>query len=51
MSLNKAKQTYNVLLKSGDLLELFPDLCGLWSKDKEEFLEMFELNTDIIGEN
>jgi hypothetical protein len=51
MSLIKAKETYNNLLKSGDLLDMFPMLEGVWQEDKEIFLEMYELNEGIIGKS
>jgi hypothetical protein len=40
-----ARRQYNILLKSGDLLELYPELTGKWSKDKEVFTELFETMT------
>mgnify|MGYP006440956161 CR=1 FL=1 len=49
MSLRQAKKSYDSLLKSGDLLEMFPNLTGSWKEDKEEFIEMYNLNNDILG--
>ena len=49
MNLKGAKRSYDNLLKSGELLEMFPMLEGEWKKDKEEFIEMYNLNQDIFG--
>lgn len=51
MSLTQAKKQYDAMLKSGELLELFPMLTGDWQEDKEVFLDMFYLNDDILSED
>ena len=45
----EAKKEYDLLLKTGELLEAFPFLTGEWQKDKEEFIESYLLNLDIIN--
>jgi hypothetical protein len=37
-----AKSQYNILLKSGLLLELYDTLSGVWSEDKHEFERIYE---------
>jgi hypothetical protein len=37
-----AKSQYNILLKSGLLLELYDNLSGVWSEDKHEFERIYE---------
>ena len=39
-----AKTQYKTLLKSGILLELYPDiLTGIWEEDKHEFEKIYEM--------
>lgn len=44
----KAKKEYHVLLESGELLEMYPELSGSWSKDKTKFTILWEQNTEAI---
>lgn len=44
----KVKNEYNVLLQSGDLLELYPELSGSWPKDKKKFTLIWEQNVEAI---
>lgn len=44
----KASKEYNILLESGELLELYPELSGIWSKDNKKFTHMWEQNQDIL---
>jgi len=44
----KVKEQYDDLLNSGDLLEMFPHLSGIWTKDKLEFIKIYEQNQEII---
>lgn len=44
----KAKKEYDMLLKSGDLFEMFPDFTGSWKEDKEEFLVFWSLNQKVL---
>ena len=43
----KAKQQYNILKKSGDLLEFYPELTGIWKEDEKQWNEIY--NTIING--
>lgn len=42
MKVQKVKFWYNELVESGDLQKMFPSLTGTWSKDKEEFIEIYK---------
>lgn len=44
----KAKEEYNVLLDGGELLEIYPELSGSWSKDKKIFTKIWEQNIKAI---
>lgn len=44
----QAKILYNKLLKSGELLDMFPHFEGDWKEDREAFNEMYELNKDLF---
>lgn len=46
----KARREYNVLLENGELLELYPELSGSWSKDGKLFTSLWEQNRDAIME-
>ena len=46
----KAKQEYDVLVESGELLELYPELSGSWRKDKKSFTEIWEKNLEAIND-
>lgn len=39
-----AKTEYNMLLKNGILLELYPEMCGEWELDKDSFTKIHEAN-------
>lgn len=39
---------YRALLASGDLLEMFPDLTGEWSKDRRSFEQQYNINEQAI---
>lgn len=41
--MNNAKKQYNMLLKSGLLLELYPEMSGEWIEDKQEFERIYEM--------
>lgn len=45
------KKVYDEFLKSGDLLELFPQMTGVWNKDKFLFQEQYEENIKSITES
>lgn len=38
------KKEYDLMLKNGDLLEMFPHATGVWDKDKDFFIQMFNSN-------
>ena len=44
-----AKEEYDSLLDSGELLEFHPELSGSWSKDKNKFTAIWEQNIDAIN--
>lgn len=44
------KQEYNSLLQSGELLELHPELSGIWAKDKEIFTNSWNQNKEAIDD-
>lgn len=44
----KVKDEYEVLLDSGELLELYPELSGSWAKDKKKFTKIWEQNIEAI---
>ena len=44
----KVRNEYNVLLESGELLEMFPALSGLWAKDRARFTSAWERNIEAI---
>ena len=45
-----AKGEYLKLNEIGELLELYPELTGDWSIDREVFTEMWEANKDVFNE-
>lgn len=45
----KARLEYNLLKENGELLEMYPELSGSWSKDKESFTEIWEQNMEAIN--
>ena len=42
------KNEYDVLLRSGDLMEMYPGLQGSWQKDKKAFTQLWEQNRDAL---
>jgi hypothetical protein len=44
----RAKKLYDSLLKSGELLDMFPHFEGDWREDREEFNQMYELNKNLF---
>ena len=44
----KAKNEYHVLLESGELLELYPELSGSWRDDEYIFTSIWEQNIQAI---
>ena len=45
-----AIKQYEFLLESGDLLELYPGLSGIWKDDKDKFTKLYNLNIEAIKE-
>lgn len=55
------KKLYDTMLDSGDLLDLFPTLSGVWEKDEQQFIEEqtaiedllmgLEIDTDLDAED
>ena len=43
-----SRTEYKVLLENGELLEMYPELSGSWSKDKEKFSILWEQNLEAI---
>jgi hypothetical protein len=48
MSKKQLKSIYESLLKSGDLLEFYPELTGEWKSDQAEFQLQYEFNKDFL---
>ncbi len=44
----KVKTEYQVLLESGELLEMYPELSGSWEEDKTKFTTLWEQNSEAI---
>lgn len=44
----KVKREYDVLLDSGELMEMYPGLSGLWKKDRDKFTRIWEQNIEAI---
>lgn len=42
MSQSEIKDTYDKLLKSGDLKEMFPKMKGIWEKDQNQFSKEYQ---------
>lgn len=40
-TLDKIKQSYNVLLNSGMFFEFYPELTGVWEDDKDFWYEEY----------
>lgn len=45
-----ALKQYNLLLNTGDLLEMYPQLVGKWKEDKDTFTDLYEENLQAIRE-
>jgi len=43
-----AKGEYEVLLKSGDLLSMYPGFTGEWEEDGKLFTKMWEQNQELF---
>lgn len=50
MSVKRLKSEYDMLLESGELLLMFPELSGKWSKDKAEFKKLWDVNQQAIND-
>lgn len=50
MSDKEIKQMYDDMKKSGDLLDMHPDLRGSWDKDKTLFKTLYINNEDLIND-
>ena len=48
MSSKQLKAIYESLIKSGDLMDLYPELTGTWKLDKDEFKQQYEFNKDSL---
>lgn len=44
----ESRAEYNNLLDAGELLEMYPELSGVWQEDKNRFLEIWEQNAEAI---
>lgn len=44
------RSEYDVLLDLGDLRELYPNLKGIWEKDKKDFTYIWEQKQAILGD-
>ena len=42
------QKQYNILKKSGDLEELYPELVGNWDEDEEQFTEIYNTMMDGV---
>lgn len=49
MLVDNAKKEYHILLENKELLEMFPDFTGKWSKDKKDFTKFYEMNEEILN--
>lgn len=48
MSESEIKSLYDSLIKSGDLLDVYPDMTGDWKKDKGKFEKEYEANQRML---
>ena len=46
----EAQNHYNLLLDTGELLELFPKATQNWEEDKQFFIEYYNQNLKILEE-
>mgnify|MGYP003650680768 CR=1 FL=1 len=44
-----ARSEYNMLADLGELLELYPNLTGIWEKDQDKFTSVWERNQEVLG--
>lgn len=49
--MSRFKRLYDVLLKNGELEDLFPNATGEWLKDKKEFIEQQEYMENLLNLN
>ena len=49
MSLVEAKSLYISMLEVGELEIMLPSAFGDWEQDKKRFLEIYNLNNDILN--
>ena len=50
MSNSEAKAFYDAMLESGDFKDMFPNLSGVWEKDKNIFIQNYQLNEDLLND-
>lgn len=48
-SKDNAQKEYNMLLKSGALLELYEDMVGNWEEDGDAFTKIYDANEFFLG--
>lgn len=44
----RVSREYKVLLDSGELQDMFPQLSGVWKKDERLFTKLWEKNIEAI---
>ena len=42
------KMVYQSLLESGDLLDMYPNLLGIWKEDEKDFRVQYEFNNENL---
>jgi hypothetical protein len=47
---NQFKEQYDILLKNGELLDMFPHFSKKWEKDKDEFISSWEESNRITDD-
>lgn len=47
----KVKEVYNILLKNGELLDMYPMLSGSWVEDEDDFTGLWADNIGLIDNN
>lgn len=47
MNIRATKTVYNKLVKSGELLDMFPTMTGIWESDKDDFMLMYNQNDEL----
>lgn len=48
MSVKEAKAIYKTLCDSGELELMFPHATGQWDLDKNEFVEVYDKNLEML---